>query len=217
VNSLGASAYLRTDSRITDVVFGWYGVLVDRQPRLALAGQYPSGVIDMVLDPADLWGFDYYDAMLACGWDEERVLADYERHHGPAVAWVLRVYLERRRLALCAMVTDMGAALRDLRAQGIRVWTLANAAAVDCDLAREVFPELGLLSGSVISAREGLLMPDPALISRANRRFGQLGFVPGSVLFVDANARSIEIAQRAGWRGMLFQNAEQLRSELANV
>lgn len=217
MNCLDALAGSHTNSCITDVVFGWYGVLVDRQPRLALEGQYPSGVIDMVLDPADPWGFDYYDAMMACGWGEERVLADYERHHGPAVAWVLRVYLERRHLALHDVMPGVGAVLQDLSSQGIRMWALANAAESDYDMALEQLTELNALSGSIISARERLRMPDPALIRLANKRFTQLGFNLGTALFVDSDARGIAIARQLGWRGALFQNAELLRNEWANV
>ena len=200
---------------ITDVVFGWYGVLVERLPRLALEGQYPPGVIDMVLDPDDIWGFDYYDAMLECGWSEERVLADYEQHHGPAVAWVLRVYLERRRLALHAVMPGMGAVMRDLRSRGIRMWALANAATADYDMALEQFPELGALSGGIVSAREGLRMPDPVLMHRAEEQFGQLDLEPQRTLYVDCDARSVEVARQVGWRGVAFQDAGQLRRELA--
>ncbi|MCH3973927.1 MULTISPECIES: hypothetical protein [Bifidobacterium] len=200
---------------ITDVVFGWYGVMVERLPRLVLEGQYPSGVIDMVLDTDDIWGFDYYDAMLECGWSEERVLADYEQHHGPAVAWVLRVYLERRRLALHAVMPGMGAMLCDLRSRRIRMWALANAAAVDYDMALEQFPELGALSGSIVSARERLRMPDPVLMHRAEERFGRLGLDVSRTLYVDTDTRSVEVARQAGWRGVVFQDAGQLRRELA--
>ncbi|MCI2185175.1 hypothetical protein [Bifidobacterium tibiigranuli] len=213
--STGSGSVGDSPADITDVVFGWYGVLVERLPRLALEGQYPPGVIDMVLDQDDIWGFDYYDAMLECGWSEERVLADYERHHGPAVAWVLRVYLERRRLALHAVMPGMGAVMRDLRSRGIRMWALANAAAADYDMALERFPELGALSGGIVSAREELRMPDLALMHRAEERFRQLGFEPQRTLYVDCDTRSVEVARQVGWRGVVFQDADLLQRELA--
>ena len=209
------SASIDLPAGVTDVVFGWYGVLVERLPRLALEGQYPSGVIDMVLDPDDIWGFDYYDAMLECGWSEERVLADYERHHGPAVAWVLRVYLRRRRLALRAVMPGMGAVLQGLRSQGIRIWALANAAAADYDAALERFPELGAVSGSIVSAHEGLRMPDLVLMHRAEEGLGRLGLDASRALYVDCDVRSVEVARQAGWRGVAFRDAGQLRRELA--
>lgn len=93
---------------ITDVIFDYCDVLLDWRPRIPLEGQYPPGVIDMFFSDDDPHGFRYYDRLSDSGWDEERILSDYETEHGPAVAWVFRIYFERQRLALAGLQSGMG-------------------------------------------------------------------------------------------------------------
>ncbi len=87
-----------TTPRYTDVMFGYCGVLIDWRPRRTIEGLYPAGVVDMFFDPADPHGVAYYDDLADLGWSEERIIADYEREHGPAVAWIMRLYFEFQRL-----------------------------------------------------------------------------------------------------------------------
>lgn len=196
---------------ITDVIFDFDGVLIDYQPRLALEGQYPPGVIDMVLDPADRFGFEYYARRSNLGWSEAQVLADYETQHGPAVAWVLRVFFERQEMALAGMMSGMGELLRDLDAMGIRMWGLANATRRHVDSARERFSELGLLEDVVVSSEEGMVKPNPRIFRRAVERFG---VDPACALFVEGERRNAEAAGKAGLRAVCFADAERLRQEL---
>ena len=79
-----------TTPRYTDVMFDYCGVLIDWRPRRTIEGLYPAGVVDMFFDPADPHGVAYYDDLADLGWSEERIIADYEREHGPAVAWIMR-------------------------------------------------------------------------------------------------------------------------------
>ena len=64
----------RVSRTITDVIFV-------RWTRIPLEGQYPPGVIDMFFSADDPHGFRYYDRLSDSGWDEERILADYEIEH----------------------------------------------------------------------------------------------------------------------------------------
>lgn len=198
-------------SPVTDVVFDFCGVLLDWQPRLALEGQYPRGVIDMVMDPGDPWGFDHYDALLDSGWSEDRVLEDYGRHHGPAVAWVLRVYLERQDRAFAGMIPGMEGLLRDCRAHGLHLWGLTNFTTRAVDAARGMFPALGLLKDVLVSSEEGLIKPDPRIYRRALDRWR---LDPSSTVFVDDRAANVKAAESLGMTGIRFDGEPSLRLRL---
>ena len=192
---------------ITDIIFD-FDVLVDVHPRLPLEGQYPPGVIDMVLDPADRFGFGYYQRKADLGWSESQVLADYERQHGPAVAWVLRVFLERQEMSLAGVTSGMGELLRDLDAAGVRLWGLADSTTRFVDAARERFGDLRLLRDVMVSAEEGMVKPDPRIFRRAVSRFG---VEPRTTLFVGCR-RDVEASGRAaGVMGIEFADEPQLR------
>ena len=198
----------------TDVVFDFCDVLIDWQPKLALRGQYPEDVVQMFFDPSDPWGFEFYDALCDSGWSEERILADYEAHHGPAVAWMFHVYFERQELALKGMMPGMPELLEDLDAAGVRLWGLTNFTTKFVEMSKRHFAPLGLLQDVVISSEEGLLKPDPNIYRTAIERFR---LVPAHTLFTDDKERNAEEATALGMHGVAFHNAGQLRAALLGL
>ena len=199
---------------ITDIVFDFCDVLIDWQPRLALQGQYPDEIVDMFFDPADPWSFEFYDALSDSGWSEERILADYEAHHGPAVGWMFHVYFERQELALRGMIPGMPELLGDLDAAGVRLWGLTNFTTKFVDMARRHFAPLGLLRDVVISSEEQLLKPDPHIYLRT---IECLRLDPTHTVFTDDKARNTDAATAVGLHGITFQYANQLRAALAGL
>lgn len=193
---------------ITDVIFDYCDVLLDWRPRIPLESQYPPGVIDMFFSADDPHGFRYYDRLSDSGWDEERILADYEIEHGPAVAWVFRIYFERQRLALAGLQPGMGELLRELDASGVRLWGLTNFTTKYVRAAHELFPELNLLRDTVVSSEEGILKPDPEIYRRAIARFG---VDPAATLFVDDKPANVEAARGLGLNGEVFGGVDRLR------
>lgn len=197
--------------RITDVIFDYCDVLLDWQPRIPLEGQYPPGVIDMFFDPGDERGFWHFDRLSDSGWSEERILADYESDHGPAVAWVFRVYFERQRLALAGMQPGMGRLLHDLDDAGVRLWGLTNFTTKYVTAAHELFPDLGLLRDTVVSSEEGILKPDAEIYRRAIARFG---VDQASTVFLDDKPYNADAATEVGLNGIRFEHANQARESL---
>lgn len=63
----------------------------------------------------------------------------------------------------------------------------------------------------VVSGREKLAKPDPAIFSLAERRFG---LAPCAMLFIDDNAANIEAARPRGWQVHHFTGAANLRADL---
>ncbi len=196
---------------LTDIIFDCCGVLVDCNPRLTLEGLYPPGVVDMFFDPEDEWGFDYFNAMTDIGWSQERVLAQYALHHGPAVAWMHRLYFERHKLAFAGMIPGMAELLKELHNSGITLWGLTNFTTSYLQEAMELYPELHLLQDIVVSSEEGVRKPDALIYQRAIARFG---VNPSTTAFVDDSRRNVQAAERQGLIGIHFTDAVQLRSTL---
>ena len=202
------------DGRIRHLLFSVRGVLVDWNPRAALAGQYPQGVIGMVFDPCDEWGIWRYRTLMNLGWDEERALVDYESTHGPAVAWVFRLYLERFALTITGMQPGMDELLDDLHNQGFTLWGLSNTTRPHARLAGRKLETLGLLDGALISAEEHVQMPDPLFFQLALRRFG---ISPTQAVFVGDSPDQVEAAESCGIKSILFKGTDHLREEMLNL
>ncbi len=116
----------------------------------------------------------YYDDLADLGWSEERIIADYEREHGPAVAWIMRLYFEFQRLGFYDMIEGIPTLMRDLHARGVRLWGLTNFTVRGVREMHGKYPWLGLLGGTVISAQEGVAKPD--LHARGVRLWGLTNF-----------------------------------------
>lgn len=194
------------------MVFGLDNVLVQWDGRRPITGQYPEGIADMMFNPDDEWGMEFYLAMLECGWSEERVLASYEKHHGPAIAWVLKMYLDHEEDGFVGMMPGMTELLRDLDDAGIRLWGLANTTRKHLALAQQRFRELGLLRDFMVSSETGLRLPDPVLVHRAIEHFG---IDSRTALFVDSNEQIVKKLENFGFQTIGFKDANSLRNNIS--
>ncbi|KFI92694.1 alpha beta hydrolase [Bifidobacterium saguini DSM 23967] len=201
-------------ARYSNVIFDFCDVLVDWQPRVPLEGQAPDEVIDHLFDRNDPYGFWHYDELSDLGWSEERILADYARHHGLSGGeqeQAFRLYFERQKLALVGMLPGMPEILHDLDAAGVRCWGLTNFTVKYVDAARELFPALGLLKDVVVSSAEQIHKPDLEIFKRAIARFG---IDPACTAFVDDKPWNAEAGTAAGLHGIRFTGADALRAQL---
>lgn len=207
----GETVIVSQGGPITDVIFDYCDVLLDWRPWRALEELYPQGVIDMFFDPADEWGFDFIDRLLDSGVPAREVLAAYRRHHGPAVTWVLRMWLEHEERAIFGVLDGMDQLVGDLQEAGVRVWGLTNFTTEAVDIAHARFPVFSRLQDTIVSSQERLLKPDPALYLRAIDRFA---VAPRSTVFFDDNPRNTRGARITGLRGVTFRSAAQARAVL---
>lgn len=214
-NSLSYSNnYCKKKGFIRHIVFCIRGVVVEWDPRAALMGQYPDEVIDMALDPEDEWGIWRFRTLMNLGWNQEHVLADYESTHGPAMAWVFRLYLEGFTKTLRGLQPGMAGLLADLKSQGIHLWGMANTTHEHACQARNLLEPLNLLEGTLISADEHLRMPDDLFYWLALRRFD----IPAErTVFVSNSLNNLVAAETCGIRGILFTEAAKLRVNLREV
>ncbi|MDF7665417.1 hypothetical protein [Bifidobacterium sp. ESL0745] len=199
------------ETAVTDVVFGLDGVLVEWDGRRPITGQYPEGIAGMMFDPSDEWGMEFYLAMLGSGWSEERVLNSYEKHHGPAIAWVLKMYLEHEEDGFIGMMPGMAELLGELDKAGVRLWGLDNTTAKHVRLAQGRFSELSKFRDFRASSVGRLRLPDPLFVRGAIRDFG---IDPESALFVYKDARIVKALSGMGLNAVAFKDTDNLRKSL---
>ena len=193
------------------ILFALPGTLLDWDPRRALVGQYPDGVVDMVLDPNDPWGFACVSRQINLGVDPQRALADYETTHGPAVAWVVRVCLENYTLAVKGLLPGASDLLEDLQRAGLTLWGLAATTRQLTESASKVLSPLSALKDILISSEEHLDLSDPLFYRLALRRFA---ISPGHTIFVDADPEHVAVADRLGMDGIVAHDIRGLRQLL---
>lgn len=193
------------------VVFDYFDVLVDWRPRRVVGAFYPPGVTDMFFDDHDPHGYEFCRARAAAGVPDGKILDDYTREHGPAVGWILRLLLQHRALGFYDMPVGMPTLLRELRAAGVRMVGLANCSETAVEQMQVKYPWLGLLDGTMVSARECIAKPESALFERAIRAFH---LDPAHTLFVESNAANVAAACELGLYAVRFESAEQIRALL---
>ena len=200
---------------ITDIVFDFCGVLIDRQVTKTLEGSYPPDVIAAYFAYDDRSGFHYYDDLLDNGMGIEEACARYEAERGSELAGMFRCYYDNLARGLVRTVPGMMALLRDLRTAGVRLWGLTNWAVGSWHCAYERFPELSeLLEGTVVSGIEGVSKPDARLFRVALSRFG---LDPARTVYFDDNAINVAAARAEGMTGLPFIDASHARRDLIEL
>jgi 2-haloacid dehalogenase len=103
--------------------------------------------------------------------------------------------------------------LRSLKGR-YRLYGLTNWSAETFPIALARFDFLALFEGIVVSGREGLIKPDPAIFRLLADRYG---ITPGRAVFIDDNARNVEAALALGFNAIRFTSSDVLRTELAQL
>ncbi len=96
--------------------------------------------------------------------------------------------------------------------QGRDVTMLTNFADDTFAEAQERFSFLNRPRGVTVSARVGLIKPDPAIYLLHTASFG---LEPQHTLFIDDVPANIEAARASGWQGVLFTGQDHLARDLA--
>jgi 2-haloacid dehalogenase len=106
------------------------------------------------------------------------------------------------------------AVLEALRASGVPVFGLTNFSVEKWELTRRRFPFLDRFDDVVVSGREGVVKPDPAIFTRALARFG---LEAAETAFVDDSAANVAAARDLGMTALPFTDASALRADLARL
>ncbi|RDC60822.1 (S)-2-haloacid dehalogenase [Alteripontixanthobacter maritimus] len=101
--------------------------------------------------------------------------------------------------------------VRRLQQRCVPLFALTNFGAEFWDVFRPTEPTLDLFDDILVSGREKLAKPDPAIYRAAESRFGHAG---ERMFFIDDNADNITAAALAGWQTHLFKDADALEAGL---
>ena len=101
-----------------------------------------------------------------------------------------------------------------LASQNIPLYAITNFGAEFWDVFRPTQPIFDHFNDIVVSGREKLVKPDPAIYKLALKRFS---INANESLFIDDMSANIEAAKLSGMHGHVFKNADGLHDELARL
>ena len=192
------------------VVFDLGGVLIRWDPRHLYRQLMPEDEIDAFLDEV---GFQ--------AWNHEQ---DAGAPWGPAVEEHAALFPHRRELlaayparfaeSLDGPVEGTVAILTELHAAGTRLVALTNWSAELFPHAEAAFDFLALFEGIVVSGREGVAKPDPAVFDLLLSRYH---LDPARTVFVDDSPANVAAAAAAGLRALAFTSPDRLRADLSRL
>src|SRR5699024_8782109 len=113
----------------------------------------------------------------------------------PRHAENVSLYFEHFEKSLTVPIDSQSADDTDLKASGTRLLGLSNWSAETFHHAPQVAPAITQLEDVVVSGREGLIKPDPAIFEILRERFG---LDPVRTVFIDDLPANVEAARSLG-------------------
>ncbi len=141
-------------------------------------------------------------------WDEG--IAEAIARH-PAYAPQIRAFYDRWEEMIPGALEDTVDILQQLRTLNLRLLALTNWSAQTYHFAEARFPFLSWFEGIVVSGRERLVKPEPAIYQLLIQRY-QLR--PETTAFIDDSLRNVAAAQDQGLQAIYFHGAGALRLQL---
>ena len=193
------------------VVFDLGGVLIDWNPRHLYRKMLPEEAaverfLAEVCSPA--WNLEQDRGR---SWEE--AIARLTREH-PDKAELIAAYRGRWLEMLGGPIDGTVEILAELRAQEVPLFALTNWSAETYPLALELYDFLGWFEAVVVSGRERMVKPDPAIFRLLCERHG---LSPEALVFIDDNPKNAAAAAALGMEGIHFTSPEALRTDLTRL
>ena len=192
-------------------VFDLGGVLADWDPRYLYRRLFDDEAA-MQAFLTDVCTPDWNHTMDAGRPRAEAVAEAVARH--PEHADLVRAWVERWDEMLGPEIEGTAQVLTELRAAGVRLLALTNWSAETFPVARERFPSFALFEAIVVSGEHGIAKPDPALYRILLDRHE---VDPATAVYVDDRPVNVEVAERLGMTGVVFEDAGRLRDDLVRL
>ena len=200
----------RSGSSVTAVVFDVGNVLYGWDPDSFLVRQIADDSERLrFIEEVGLW--EWHDTL--DGGRDFREAADELSGKFPEYAHLISAWGERFGETISDPVPGVHAVVEALDAKGVPLFAITNFSADFWEPFHEkerVF--FGRFRDIVVSGREKLLKPDPAIYYLALDRFG---LKPAEALFIDDREINVEGARAVGMQAHLFVDADDLRARLA--
>ena len=100
---------------------------------------------------------------------------------------------------------------KEVKSAGIPCLALSNFGDNTLEIAKEIHPALAGFDQEYVSARLGLVKPDPAIYEAVETGSG---FSGDDLIFADDRPENIDAAMARGWKAHLFEDAEGWRARL---
>jgi 2-haloacid dehalogenase len=196
---------MRADDRV--VVFDLGNVLITWDRRLLYRSFFPNEEeLEHFLDEVySLEANERFDR----GQSLHEFTAELAAAHPRFAAEVLALR-ERWIETIGPVIEDCVAIVAELRAGGIPLYALSNWNADTFALVEPHHEFLAWFDGVMISGREGLVKPEPAIYERLCARYG---FAPCQAVFVDDSPANVAGAAAAGMDAVRFTTAAALRAD----
>lgn len=150
------------------------------------------------------------NARLDAGLRLADLVAELSVRH-PAHHEVLAAFGERWDETLGPAIDGSVAILRALLDAGHRCYALSNWNADTFAAIEDRYPFLAWFDDMVISGREGVIKPDPAIYRLLCDRHD---IRPDDAIFIDDSATNVRAAVALGFDGIVFADPDQLAAEL---
>lgn len=136
--------------------------------------------------------------------------AELKQDH-PQFAALIDAFGDRHNEMFAGEIPGSVALLESLAARGTRLYALTNFPAETFPWARERFAFLSLFRDVVVSGQERVVKPDPRIFRILIDRNA---IAPETAIYIDDNARNVEVARTLGMHGIHFTGADALEREL---
>jgi 2-haloacid dehalogenase len=200
------------EAGVDAVVFDLGGVLLDWNPRHLYRRLFGDDVDGMERFLAEVCTPAWNERLDAGrSWDD--AIAEAIAAH-PGQASLIRAYRERWEEMLGGPFTESVAILAELRGAGVRLYAATNWPQSTFPYALARYPFLQWFEDIVVSGREGVVKPDPAIFRLLLSRFG---IEASRSVFIDDAPKNVAAAGLLGFHTIEFRNALQLRHDLASL
>ncbi len=195
-------------ARIDAVVFDLGGVVVDWNPRHLYRKFFDdAGAMERFLEEIDFTGWNIEQDRGRPYEEGVRLLSDRFPQHRALIS----AYDERWEESIPGVIEGTIAILEELRVAGVPLHALTNWSAEKFEIALQRFPFEHWFDEVVVSGREGVCKPEPAIYRLLLERTG-LG--AERCLFIDDSPANTDGAASLGFHTHLFTSPAGLRSEM---
>jgi 2-haloacid dehalogenase len=192
---------------VTAVIFDIGGVVIPWIPERAFERVMPATEVPAFMSRIGFADWNRAnDALTSIAGAEDDLARRF-----PDDAVGIRGYRQHFLSTVAGMVPGTSGIIAELARDGVVVSALTNWAADMFALARAEFGIFDRFADIVVSGREGIVKPDPAIYLLACER---LGIEPGQAVFIDDTPANAIAATAAGLTGLTFTSAAQLRADL---
>jgi 2-haloacid dehalogenase len=199
-------------SGIDTVVFDLGNVLINWDPRHLYRKLFGADHAAMERFLAEVCTAEWNERQDAGRPWEEGIAEAIARH--PQHADLIRAFHLRWEEMLGGPMVESIAVLQELRSAGLRLLALTNWSQETFPIALERFEFLHWFEGILVSGREKLIKPDPAIFRLLVSRFA---IDAARAVFIDDNLRNVLAAKQVGLHAIHFTGAPQLRAELRRL